>query len=190
MAHPSREKHFQYLRDKLGNVPFSIDDGRGLWGNAKRAWEMHDPDADYHVVIQDDAYVCDNFKERAEEILSREIPSQFAGSPMAYSFYFGKRYNLAGDGKKGLRDGFVIKNGMYWGVAMCLPTKKIKQMLEFAEKQTARGDDTRIGRFCEFINMKVYYPIPSLVDHRADEHSLVGDPGKGRVAFQYIDAKK
>jgi len=184
MAHPSREKYFGYLKEQLGDVPFSIDTKSiGVWPNCKRAWQMHDPSADYHVVIQDDAILCENFIEKAIEVLEK---NKDRGT--AFSFFYGTRQDWVEEGKKGMQDGFVIRKNLKWGVAVCLPVSKINYMIAHADTMTIKQDDTRIGRFLQFIDMRVYYPMPSLVEHRGDEESLVGDV-KGRRAFKFIDDK-
>ncbi len=40
MAHPQRANFFKGLRDKLGDVPFSIDQKNNLIENCKAAWRM------------------------------------------------------------------------------------------------------------------------------------------------------
>ena len=143
---------------------------------------MNDPKADYHVVIQDDAIICDNFREIAERTISRD-------EKYAYSFYYGRRQENREQAKIGLKNGFIISNWLSWGVAICLPTKIIPQMIEFCDRYTIKNDDSRIAGFLKFHGIKIFYPMPSLVDHRADEKSLVGDPGH-RQAWFFIDNKK
>lgn len=189
MAHPSREKFFPYLKEKLGDVPFSIDEkSEGVWPNARRAWSMFDPDAAYHAVIQDDAVVCEKFLQRAEgEIIkANEKISEY--SP-AISFYFGNRGTLKGIANEGLAEGFCIMPRTPWAVAICLPTAIIPEMLETAETYPMPQDDVRIGKFLLSKGIRVYFPLPSLVSHRTGEDSLVGDPGKGREAHFFIDNK-
>jgi hypothetical protein len=181
MAHPSREKFFSYLKENLGDIPFSIDyENKGPWENAKKAWAMFDPNAEYHTVIQDDAIICKDFYNKAEKVL--KYPN------LAYSFYYGYRGNTKRVFEKGLKDGGILKNGLSWGVAICLPTKLIPEMIEWCDKSLRiKNDDTRISYFLKWKGIKVYYPIPSLVDHRTGEISLVGDAGKGRRAWLFID---
>jgi len=72
MAHPSRERHFAFLAEKL-QFPvsrFCIDQQNNLLENAKRSWRAHDPTADFHVVVQDDAVPVDNFRERAAAFIT------------------------------------------------------------------------------------------------------------------------
>lgn len=192
MAHESRAEYFPYLTEKLGDVPFAIDtDGpehRGVWGNCKKAWSLADMEADYHVVIQDDAVVCEDFKKRAVEFIAlfdTEIKDR------AFNFYYGNRLAGLDMGRKGLEKGYTVKDTPTWGVAICLPTKRIKAMLEFGDKlKHIRQDDNRIGRYLKDAGIKVYFPLPSLIDHRTEIKSLVGDPGQGRKALFFIDSKK
>ena len=189
-AHESRREFFDYLRQKLGDVPFSVDVAGerniGCWQNCKRAWLMYDPTADWHVVIQDDAIICDNFKELAEQFISEHLKEN-----RVFNFYFGDmdgsyKYNL-GDG---LEKGFFIKQRLSWGVAICLPVKMIKEMIEFCDWYVdIPQDDVRLSKFCWSKRLEVMYPIPSLCDHRQVE-SLVGAVGTGRKAFLFKDNVK
>jgi hypothetical protein len=65
-------------------------------------------------------------------------------------------------------------------------------MISNCDRYKTWRDDARIGVYLRSAGIKVYFPIPSLVDHRTDEEapSLVGDPGKFRRAFKFIDDKR
>jgi len=182
MAHPSREKWFSHLKDRLGDVPFAIDRGLGIWDTCRRAWEMHDPDAKYHVVIQDDAIVCRGFQEKAEAFIR-----QHDAENRAFGFYFGNKKTLRQQAASALKVGYAVKITPSWGVAICLPTSYIPDMIEQCNEMNNKQDDVRIGRFITSRKMQVYFPMPSLVDHRVGHKSLVGDPGKGRRAYYFID---
>jgi hypothetical protein len=182
MAHSSRAKYFPYLNRMLGDVKFSIDKAGaeiGVWNNCKRAWMMHDPKAEYHVVIQDDAIICENFRQRAEKILTSK--------EQAYNFYFGNRQQYRQAAKDGMEKGFIISGWTGWGVAICLPTYLIREMLLYCDKMRTPHDDTRIANFLKHKKIKTLFPMPSLIDHRTGEHSLVGDPSRGRKAWYFID---
>jgi len=186
MAHPSREKHFEYLKERLGNPKFSIDvDSKGLIWNCERAWKMYDLDSDYHVVIQDDAIVCDNFKERAEKIIEKEIKDR---GEMVFNFYYGTREMLKKEAEEGLKNGYVISNRPRWGVAICLPTRLIPEMLNMFQLLNNKQDDERISRFIGVKKLKVFFPMPSLIDHRSEEKSLVENTNSGgRRAYKFIN---
>lgn len=184
MAHPSRAQFFDYLREKLGDVPFSIDEkSEGVWPNCRRAWKLYDPEAEYHLVVQDDAVICDNFLERALKEIER------SGGDKAISFYFGLRGNLTEEASRALERGFAIRPGLHWGVAVCLRTEWIEEMLEYTQIFSTWRDDARISGWLKHKKISTFYPMPSLIDHRtADEtESLVGDPGRSRRAYKFID---
>lgn len=189
MAHPSRAHLFPYLSRMLGDVKFSIDEkSEGPWPNAKRAWSMRDPEAKYHVVVQDDAIVCENFEKRASEFIVK-MENIFPKEKLAFSFYYGRRSENEKHAKIGMANGFVASRWVSWGVAICMPTDAVEKMIEFCGKYTIKNDDTRIANFLKFHDYKICFPMPSLIDHRHDEKSLVGDGG-GRRAWYFIDNVK
>jgi hypothetical protein len=191
MAHPKREAFFPYLKEKLGDVPFSIDHkSAGVWPNAKKAWSLYNPEALFHVVIQDDAIVCEDFHNRAEREIVKAFKNLKGGLDFAVSFYFGNRGTLKGIAQEGKEQGFAIMGRTPWAVAICLPTNVIPEMLQFCDSLPMPQDDVRIGKFLRSQGMKVYFPLPSLIDHRTGEESLVGDEGKFRKAFAFIDNEK
>lgn len=188
MAHPSRAEFFPYLSRCLGDVPFAIDNKQiGVWANCKRAWRLSDPSADYHCVIQDDAILCEGFVEKAVEFVKKHHEE---GKPKAFSFYFGNRSADLDQAREGMKVGWTKKRAPTWGVAICLPTDLIPEMIEYCDTLFERQDDTRIGKFLKSRGIETYYPMPSLVDHRIELESLVGDPGKHRRARFFIDDPK
>lgn len=183
MAHPSRVEYFGYLRDTIGDctIPISVDDGCGIWENCKRAWRAHDKDADWHLVLQDDAIICENFKERLQDVIIKAKEKKCVAS-----LFFGKRTLLMDVGKEGMKHGFVIKGMLHWGLAICLPVELIEPMIRFGDKMNIPQDDARISNFLMKRKIGIYYPLPSIVDHRITK-SLVGDLGPARVAYKFID---
>lgn len=191
MAHESRTVWFPYLRSRLGSVPFLIDKGRrhepdnlGVWENCKRAWLAHDPKAQYHCVIQDDAIICNFFYERAEAFLQK-----YGTTNRAVSFYYGNKKRVRHLADIAIRKGkdHVVKKVPSWGVAICLPTSIIPTMIKECDQMKNPQDDVRIAKFLVRQKMLVYFPMPCLVNHRAGEVSLVGDPGPSRQAAYFID---
>src|SRR5690554_28716 len=63
MAHRQRQAEAEELQGWLGGdtriawdpQPKTSPDPRQRWVTGRLAWEMHDPTADWHMVIQDDA---------------------------------------------------------------------------------------------------------------------------------------
>lgn len=182
MAHPSRS-HFVPHLQKILDAPVSWDRGLGIWDTCKRAWNLHDHNSDYHFVIQDDAILCKDFKNRVSNFVSKFKEDS------AYQLYFAEatkgKSSKKDELKKGLKRGYIVRERMPHGISIGLPTKFINSMISYCNEFDIPQDDVRIKKFLMSINIKTICPIPSLVDHRHLK-SLVG--GKdGRVAHYFID---
>lgn len=180
MMHPKRLEYLPYLKSKLGDVPVAMDQGCGLLQNCKNAWLLHDPTADYHVVIQDDCIVCDDFYNRAVAHLEK------AGG-LAVSFFYSQSQFNNKFKKERAETGAITKKALYGGLAICLPTKLIPAMLEFYDKQTIPFDDHRIGLFLMANKINIYNPFPCLIDHRQGHMSLFTGALSQAQAAEYID---
>ena len=187
MAHPSRGCFFPYLQSKLQITPesFSIDAQNNLLENSKAAWRKYDSDCDFHAVIQDDAIVCDNFRDRAKAFIAEQEERRIKeGRPaQGYNFF------LKQDRKKTPlwpKDGVYTDNVTRGGVAICLPVSHIPAMLAEFDRQHSRHDDDRISEYVKRAGMKIKFPVPSFIDHRSDAHSLAGNP-ESLSAWKYID---
>jgi len=185
MAHPSRSQFFDYLKTRLGaDVPFSIDQKNCLLENSKASWRLYDPKADFHVVVQDDCVVCDNFKERVIEFITeREAERiQQRKPPQGYNFFLKQATN------EPIRyeNGFYSDNCTRAGLAICLPVSLIEPMLVEFDKQHSRHDDDRISMFMRKHGYRVVFPVPSFIDHRIELESLAKNV-VGNAAYKFID---
>jgi len=161
MAHSSRAKYFPYLKLKLGDIPFSIDRAEkeiGIWQNCRRAWLMHDMTSDYAITIQDDAIIGNDFIKRAEKIMTKD---------MVYNFYLGRpRFKkIVNEARKRGKE-YIIKKNIHHEIALGFPTKRVKEMVEFCDRFNPTHD-RYINRYVNEKALKVYFPMPSLIDHRA-----------------------
>ena len=172
MLHPKREKYRRYLIEALSGfnkVFVSVDRGLGLWDTAERAWAEYDASCDYHLVVQDDAIICDNFYER----LDREIVKY---PDIAYCLYMGNR-----DGVERIINGWEARGGVMrrvfgWGVATCLSVRLVDDFLKFSKTSGMNDhDDGKLTLFARSISLPVWCPIPCLVSHRWDEASIMED---------------
>lgn len=194
MAHPDRAEFFPYLRRRLNIRPesFAVDhDRKGAWETCKAAWRLSDPMADWHCVVQDDAIVCDDFRARAIAAIVDARAVLGGRDDYALSFYYGDRRYERIEAGEALKRGFRISPSLSWGLAVCLRTKDVEEMIAYGDTRTKIGtkDDARISAFLQHKGVPVYLPMPSLVEHREGK-SLVGDPGEHRRAFAYIDRDK
>ena len=200
MAHPSRRDNVELLRYRLGGeVPVAWASNAKpsahppqRWATGKRAWQLHDKDADWHVVIQDDAIVCEDFREAMSRALAHRgnagVVSAYTGTGRPRQMRV--RYKLA----RAEADGsswWSTTEPLYWGVAVALPVSVIPKMVHWCSNSARRmyNYDTRIGEYARLRDWRTWYTVPSLVDH-LDEGSLVGHGpdrnDKSRRAHNYV----
>ena len=177
MAHPSRAQFFPYLQEKL-SLPlsqFSIDQKNNLIENSRAAWALHDPTADFHVVVQDDAIVCDNFREKAAAFIAAQEAKRRREDRPAQGYNFFLRLDR---NKTPLwpQDGAYIDKVTRGGVAICLPVAHIAPMIREYDRQRSKHDDDRISEYVKRNNVKIIFPVPSFIGHRSDVPSVANNP--------------
>lgn len=162
MAHESRFEHMIEVATHLNTGFLSVDDGTlGVWGNARKCWLTIDPGSDYGIVIQDDAILCNDFRNKAETFLE-----QHKGHVI--SFYFGHQRKSV----KYLRPEY-FDAPLYHAVALAIPSDQIIDMIRYCDKKTeVEGDDMKIRRWLISQNRTCRYSNPSLVQHK-DISSIV-----------------
>lgn len=179
MAHPKRKKWAEELSKKL-DAEIVYDRKSNIWDTCRRAWISIDKDAEYGLVLQDDAILCDNFKERAEKYLKEDY---------IYSFFAGKM--LASRINKAVREkrNFVIAGMIFNEIALCMKTEHIGSMIKFCDDLKAQNDQ-QITKWARLKHLDIYYTVPSLIDHRIGE-SLYRkkfnkpEPGQARPAYLF-----
>lgn len=174
MAHPDRSALVGELQERLDrDVPVHWDDegpasgnSDRVWRTARGGWELADPAADWHVLIQDDAVVCADFLAGLERALEH-IPAEATVSP-----YLGKggmaadRWSKIGAEAERRGASFVRSASLMWGVAICLPVHLVPGMIERANLMAGVPDDMRVSGWTKRRRGEVWYLWPSLVDHR------------------------
>jgi hypothetical protein len=199
MAHVDRSREATELWADLvygvdRNVSISWDmiqpasgDADRVWGTARVGWSLGlaTEGGTHHVLIQDDALVCADFLAGLEQALAF-VPENAIVSP-----YLGKAINVptrwetvanraTAAGARWIRSDTVM-----WGVCLVMPTALIPEMVAWADKRSGRPDDMRVGGFAKANGLEVWYPWPSLVDHRADMASLTKHRARDRVARRF-----
>lgn len=192
MAHPVRRPLVEELLGQLGDVPVSWDkhaepspDPERRWATGRAAWEMHDPSADWHLVIQDDALVSDNFREGLSAALDH-VPFG-----VVVSAYLGTKrpqqqavQNAIGQARKS-GAAWAVMRSLNWGPAIVVPTQAIRPMLDWSDRKTGLAYDKRIGVFFrDELGWGCWYTWPSLVDHRQGP-SISGHGNIGRFAHEF-----
>jgi hypothetical protein len=193
MASQLREAHAEALYEKLVSMPFEnvaavYDNGKGEWETGRRALIRHFG-CDYHLVIQDDAIIGDNFYANLENAL-KALPEEgllslYLGKVRPYSATVTAAFNRASSQNAS----FISHTTLLWGVGIAIPTKDIQPMLKHVEKYPNKLYDVRIGQYYYDNKRPVFYTTTSLVDHDHTLPSLTGHDKKTqpRVAHRYSD---
>lgn len=174
MAHPDRAPLVEELLAALDRpVPVHYDpegkpsgNGDRVWRVARAAWQLYDPAADWHLLLQDDALPAADLLAGLEQALEH-VPADAVVSP-----YFGQG-GAAGPrwvpiGAEAQRRGasWVLSEKLMGGVAICLPTSLIPDMIERADTMARVADDMRVAGWAKRRHTDIWYTWPSLVDHR------------------------
>lgn len=189
MAHPKRSSFVPQLQARLDRPAKVVLDRRNdRWDTGRRAWLTVDRSASHGLVLQDDAVLPHHLVAGVEKALQHvpdgSLLSLYCGRSRPYRELVKQLVARAGDATSWLTMG-----QLHWGVGIVMPTKWIDDMISWCDKRPEIANyDRRISRWCQHQGLTVYYPWPSLVDHR-DSPSLV--PGRGsanRRAHRFIGA--
>jgi hypothetical protein len=194
MAHPDRSALVDDLRMRLDrDVPVYWDDegppsgnGDRVWRTARAGWRMADPSADWHVLIQDDALPCRDFLAGLERALEH-VPADATVCP-----YLGRggsapvRWSRMAAEADRRGAPFVASDRLMWGVAICLPVRLISDLIECADRMYRVPDDMRVSGWTKRRKAEVWYPWPSLIDHRP-VRSITKHRGAERHAVRHHD---
>src|SRR5690554_6703262 len=201
MAHPVRKEYAEELQRTLDRPIEIIYDANPVpsrnpmqrWATGRRAWEAHDPEADWHMVIQDDALACKDLiagLEKALDVLGPDgLVSAYTGTGRPDQFTI--RRKLRDAAARG--ESWIYTGLLYWGPAIIAPVYTIEDMLDWSEKYASLNKPPRsnydyaIGAFYKYeMGWRCWYTAPSLVDHRGLP-SLVGhDTGPVRKAHNFL----
>jgi len=191
MAHPKRRQQASRLLAKLSNYPFiqcyiTWDEQNDEWHTGERAIRSGvAAGADWHIVLQDDAILSDNFYTNVENALT------YVPSKSLVSFYTGQarplKERVAAAVAKAKYASWLRHYILFWGVCVAIPTDHIEAMLEFCENRREQYD-TRLGIFYQENRLPVWYTMPSLVDHDDDLGSLLnhGQDAERRIAHNFV----
>lgn len=200
MAHRQRQTSALALLDKVGRMPFiapSIiwDRNNDEWDTGKRSLEWgvgrgmvdHSANiADWHIVLQDDAIISDNFYENVcnalEKVPTRSLVSLYTGTVRP----FPSRIEDAVVRAQEDNASWLVGNSLYWGVGIAIPMQQIEAVLQFVQNKNLKYDE-RIGFYYKSRHLPVYYTNPSVVDHDYTLGSLIGNDyeGEPRQARNY-----
>lgn len=186
MAHPRRSEQVAWLRGRLDcDPPVVWDRHNDRWDTGRRALLAYDPAASHHLVVQDDAMPCRDLTAGLLAALPH-VPadacvSLYAGKPRPKRQTVGRAVRHA----RTHGHAWARFRGPWWGLALVLPTAHIPRLVEWCDPRPESNYDTRIGAF--YRGRDCWYTMPSLVEHRGDEPSLVpGRTSQNRFAFWFV----
>lgn len=192
MSHHARKKYALALYHKLDSMTFTcvtpvFDENNSEWDNGVEALQLHD-DSDYHVVIQDDAIIGNNFYVNLEAALKslpqKSLLSLYLGQGRPSKYHVISAFNKAINSNSS----FISHTKLLWGVCIAIPTKDIELILEHAKRYSKLQYDNRIGTYYRDIRKPIYYTTISIVDHDDSLPSLTGHhTNLKRVAHKYSD---
>lgn len=195
--HPSRAHLIGALRARIGEAEIVRDPDPDGPPSALRTYRLalaRTPrDARHRLVIQDDAWPCEDFRSRAEAAI-RERPDDLIA------------FFVPGTGPQ--RDAMLAAaaRAQAWArlpraqwaptVALCWPRELAADFVEWSEETfpgPQMGDDGPVGAYVRKRRLELWAVVPSIVEHPNVEPSLLGKPSKGaanrgRVAALYADA--
>lgn len=190
MSHPKRKEKALTLLDALskqGFVDASItwDSDNSEWDTGYRSWEyLSEVESDYSLVIQDDAVISeslyDNLVNAVKNMPSEGVLSLYLGKVKPHKGTVLMAYNRATT----YNASYLTCSKLLWGVALLLPTKHIKNVLQASERFKDLYD-VRLGKAASSFGLPIYYTRQSLVDHDDVESLLGHDVQEIRVAHKY-----
>jgi hypothetical protein len=175
MAHPARSGEVDELLSSLDRpVPVHWDEDTGppsgkadrVWANARAAWLMADPEADWHAVIQDDAVPCADLLAGLERALEHVPPDAVVSAYLGTGRTVPIRWEALARAADSAGASWVRTGKLMWGVCILLPVRLIPEMIERADRRAGIPDDMRVAGWADRTGREVWYPWPSLVDHR------------------------
>lgn len=173
-----RRRNARLLKKQLNeqNIPTNIvrvqepDEHGRNWPDQKKAWFKHSQfDSTHHLVLQDDAKLCDNFGTLVHQVISAK-PEQTIACWCTHNSGMDKAVESGVNWVE-------VKGGMH-GVAILLPCGDIGPMLKYVKKhfgpKPSHEPAMRAWQLLEK-GEYVWCPVPSLVEHMAPRDSTVGN---------------
>ena len=160
MAHPDRAPYVDELTDALGRWVTVHWDQEGppsgnadrVWRTARGAWLQHDPAADFHLLLQDDALVSHHLLTGLEQALEHVPPGAIVSPYLGRGGATPARWSrMAADAdRRGAS--FVVSAKLMWGVALILPVSRIAEMIDRADRMAGVTDDMRVAGWADRVD--------------------------------------
>src|SRR5690606_29615484 len=154
MAHERRAPWVDELLDSLDRpAPVAWDRHNSVWDTGSRAWELYDPAADWHLVLQDDVLVVPDLLARTEALLDG------LEEHGVVSLCSGRGRPRQGAVRRGVdqaQHGWMKLPSLLWSPAIILTTKNSVSMLE-ACRRVHHAYDRRFSHYYERQTIPTHY---------------------------------
>ena len=195
MAHRQRKEWAEDLSRRL-DAEIVWDKRNDRIETGLRCLKAYDKQASHHLILQDDAIICQDLIAGLEEAV------KVAGDDRILVLYFGAgrpisrpRLDQLARGADEQKASFIAWPGTMWGVALVLPVAHIEALTTSYQFQPSKNYDTGLENAARRRRVRWWYPWPSLVDHRDfPENPTIAHPDHphakkpGRVAYRFIGA--
>lgn len=191
MAHPARAPFVATLKESLdvpaSEVRVAWDTKSDRWDTGTRALKSYKKGATHHLVLQDDAIVCQDLVAGLDRLLEVVPP----GCPMClYTGTYRKFIHTMNVEYMTEPFSWMVTPGILWGVGILVPTSDISDIISFGRDRPEPNYDMRVSRYYELVKKcGVWAPIPTLVDHR-DSPSLIPGRTGNRRAWKFLGTSK
>jgi hypothetical protein len=182
MAHPKRKEWAEDIARDIG-CDITWDEKNDRHDTGLRAIKACDLSADWHVVIQDDVILCEDFVSTLTEACKFANPLSPIG--LYYGGSGGVRSAHVSPHLRAMEVGanWIIRKGPVWGPGIVYPVSTIPNLVKHFESSAVENYDRRVMRYYQSIEQDCWYTVPSLVDHRQEDNpSLCGHDRPNRTA--------
>lgn len=184
VAHPARLDDANALSDRVQADYLSLDhESRGeRWNHQHALAALIDTDADWLVLLEDDAVPCSDFRDRLDDVLAT-APGSLVSLYLGTGRWAGHDHRIHAGVVHRLiaradRDGtgWIRADGMWHAVGIAVRREQAKRLLRHL-RSNGQPTDQAISAWCKYTRTPVHYTHPSLVDH-ADGPTVTDHPDK------------
>lgn len=184
-AHTSRQEQAEALSQRL-RAPVALDDGsKGSLANHDAAWRLAAAQGrQWSLVLEDDAVLCDGFEAQLTEALDSVpgdgVVSLYTGDGKPHPAAIRAAVKRAGR----LQASWLHSSKLLWGPAVAIPTARVAEMLDYVADSRLPYDQ-RLSQWTRRTPVRVWYTVPSLVDHRDEPSTIATKPQPPRRAVLF-----
>ena len=180
-------ERYSFIKEMLKKLPahtnLILDRAHlGCWQTAKQAWNSY-TDAPYHMVLQDDILICDEFEQIVTNIINA-APNRFISL-----------YSLR-NVKPKKNDHWATRNETT-AQGLIMPVPMIKEWMAWVNEyclekphSISDTDDLRMDLWMEFTGNRCWFVFPHIIQHIGTKSALYGTTHVLPSPYYTNDTKK